>query len=103
MFTVTEAAQEQIKAYFKENEIKPVRVFLSSGCGGSHLLLALDEKRPSDAVYPFENFEFIVDKSLLEQARPMNIDFNERGFIINSRLELKSGCGGCGSSESCCG
>ena len=103
MFSVTPAAREQIEAYFKQNDIKPVRVFLTSGCGGSQLALALDGKRPSDATYACGDFEFIIEQGLLSRAQPMEIDFGPRGFIINSTLELQSGCGCCGSSDSCCG
>jgi hypothetical protein len=31
MFEVTPAAQEQIAAYFKDKEIKPIRLFLNQG------------------------------------------------------------------------
>lgn len=29
MFEVTEAAQQQIAAYFKDKEVKPIRIFLN--------------------------------------------------------------------------
>ena len=103
MFTVTQAAIEQIKAYFENNEIKPIRVFLSNGCGGSQLALALDEKRPADEAYPFDNFEFIIEKALLAQIQPIQIDFGEKGFIINSSLQPSCGCSGCGSTGNCGG
>jgi Fe-S cluster assembly iron-binding protein IscA len=102
MFTVSEAAQAQLIEYFKENELKPVRVFLANGCGGSHLTMALDEKRPMDAVYSFEGFEFVIEQALLDTAQPMEIDFGGQGFTISSQLQLGSGCGGCGSSDHCC-
>jgi Fe-S cluster assembly iron-binding protein IscA len=103
MFTVSEAAQAQLLSYFKENEVKPVRVFLTDGCGGGHLSMALDEKRPMDAIYAFEGFEFVIEQSLLDMAQPMEIDFNAQGFHISSQLQLGSGCSGCGSSDHCCG
>jgi iron-sulfur cluster assembly protein len=103
MFSVSEAAQAQLLDYFKDNEVKPVRVFLSNGCGGSHLSMALDEKRPMDAVYSFEGIEFVIEQALLDMAQPMAIDFGEQGFHISSQLELGSGCSGCGSSDHCCG
>lgn len=102
MFIVSEAAQTQLHNFFKENEVKPVRVFLANGCGGSHLSMALDEKRPMDAVYAFEGFEFVIEQTLLDMAQPMQIDFGEQGFKISSQLKLGSGCSGCGSSNQCC-
>lgn len=102
MLTLTESAQTQVLEYFKENEIKPVRVFLNSGCGGEQLALAVDDQQPDDTVHTFGELTFLVSKSLLEKARPISIDFGMEGFTIGSNLELTSGCGGCGSSGACC-
>ena len=35
MINVSRAAREQFKAYFNDKEIQPVRIFVTSGCGGS--------------------------------------------------------------------
>ncbi len=35
MIKVTKTAQEQVKSYFNDKELQPVRIFVSSGCGGS--------------------------------------------------------------------
>jgi hypothetical protein len=43
-----------------------------------------------------------VDHAFLAQAQPIEIDFAGHGFKVSSSLQLTSGCGGCGSSESCC-
>ena len=103
MLTVTEHAQEQIANYFKENELKPIRVFVSSGCGGRQIALALDAARPEDAVFEFAGVQYLVEKSFLAQAQPIEIDFAGHGFKVSSSLQLGGGgCNGCGSSESCC-
>ena len=103
MLTVTEHAQEQIANYFKENELKPIRVFVSSGCGGRQIALALDSARPEDAVFEFAGVQYLVEKSFLAQAQPIEIDFAGHGFKVSSSLQLGGGgCNGCGSSESCC-
>jgi len=103
MLNVTEHAQEQIANYFKDNELKPIRVFLSSGCGGRQIALALDAARPEDAVFEVAGVQYLVEKSFLAQAQPIEIDFAGHGFKISSSLQLGGGgCGGCGSSEGCC-
>jgi Fe-S cluster assembly iron-binding protein IscA len=102
MLTLTESAQAQVLDYFKENDIKPVRIFLNSGCGGEQLALAVDDQQPTDKVHKFGDLTFLVDQSLMEKAQPITIDFGMTGFVIDSKLELASGCGGCGSSSSCC-
>jgi len=102
MLKVTEKAQEQIALFFKENEVKPIRLFLNSGCGGSQIALALDRKQPEDETFEFAGIQFLVDKDFLSQAQPIEIDFTEQGFKVSSSLQLACGCSGCGSSDHCC-
>ena len=102
MLNVTEKAQEQIARYFEENDVKPIRVFLNNSCSGQQIALALDERRPDDATFEFSGIEYLVDNAFLAQAQPIEIDFAEYGFKVSSSIELSSGCGGCGSSGSCC-
>lgn len=102
MFTVTESAQKQIALYFEDNEIKPIRVFLSNGCGGPQIAMALDQQNPNDSAFEFDGVQFLVNKDLLAQAQPIEIDFTGHGFKITSSLELGQGCTGCGSSGQCC-
>ncbi len=102
MLNVTEKAQAQIADYFKENEIKPIRVFLTNGCGGRQIALALDAARPEDVIFEFAGIQYLVEKSFLAQAQPIEIDFAGHGFKVSSSLQPGGGCGGCGSSESCC-
>jgi iron-sulfur cluster assembly protein len=102
MLTVTESAKEQVLDYFKGNDIKPVRVFVNSGCSGEQLALAVDEKQPGDTVHSFEGLTFLVEQSLMEKAKTITIDFNMQGFTIDSKLELKQGgCSECASGGSC--
>lgn len=102
MLNVTEKAQEQIAKYFQENDIKPIRIFLNNSCSGQQIALALDERRPDDTTFEFAGIEYLVDNVFLAQAQPIEIDFAEYGFKVASSLQLTGGCGGCGSSESCC-
>ena len=103
MLNVTEKAQEQIARYFEENEVKPIRIFLTNGCGGQQIMLALDELRPTDTTFEFAGIQYLVEKEFLAQAQPIEIDFIGQGFKVTSSLQLGGGgCGGCGSSESCC-
>ena len=102
MLNVTEQAQEQIAKYFEENELKPIRIFLNNSCSGQQIALALDKKRPGDTTFEFAGIEYLVDNTFLAQAQPIEVDFAEYGFKVSSSLKLTSGCGGCGSSSSCC-
>jgi Fe-S cluster assembly iron-binding protein IscA len=102
MLTVTENAQKQIALFFEENASKPIRVFLSNGCGAPQIAMALDEARPDDRSFEFAGVQYLVDSAFLSQAQPIEIDFAANGFAISSSLELGSGCAGCGSSGQCC-
>ena len=104
MITVSPSAHEQVKAYFDDNgkDIQPVRIFVSDGCGGPKLAMALDTAKPDDQVISHGGIEYIMEAALLEQARPVEIDYSTMGFSIYSNLELGSGCDSCGSSGSCC-
>jgi hypothetical protein len=43
-----------------------------------------------------------MDRSLLDQARPVEVDYADMGFRISSNLELGGGCSSCGTAGSCC-
>lgn len=102
MINVTIPAQEQVRLYFEGKEIVPIRIFINSaGCGGPSLAMALDEKKERDAVFTFDDVEYIMDKDLLKKAGPVEVDFAGTGFRIESSLEPPAGCNGCGSG-SCC-
>ncbi len=103
MINVSKPAQEQIRMYFEGKEIAPIRIFLNSaGCGGPSLAMALDEKKETDAVFTFDDVEYIMDKDLLEKASPVDIDFAGTGFRLESGLELGGGCTGCSGGTCGC-
>lgn len=104
MVTVTQPAKAQLDSYFAENEKAPIRVFLASGgCSGPRLTLALDEPKDSDDVFQVDGYSIVVDKELLEKAKPLTIDFACAGFSVDSSLELGGGgCGGCSCSGGSC-
>jgi Fe-S cluster assembly iron-binding protein IscA len=66
--------------------------------------MALDEPKKEDEVFDEKGTKFIIDKDLLNQAKPINVDFIESpqgsGFKLTSGLAPAAG--GCGSSCSSC-
>lgn len=97
MLTLSQPAKDQLDAYFADKEKTPIRIFLTSGgCSGPQLALALDDPKDTDDVLEEGGYRFLVDKELLEQAKPLGVDFTDRGLSISSNLQL--GGGGC----SCC-
>ncbi|WP_020587201.1 IscA/HesB family protein [Desulfobacter curvatus] len=102
MINVSKPAQEQVRMYFEGKEIEPIRIFLNSaGCGGPSLAMALDEKKETDAVFTFDDVEYIMEKDLLEKASPVFIDFEGAGFRLESGLKPAGGCSGCCSGGTC--
>ncbi|MFH2092741.1 MAG: IscA/HesB family protein [Pseudomonadota bacterium] len=102
MISVTKTAQEQVKAYFDGRQVQPVRIFITSGCGGSKLAMALDEIKETDSVFTCDGVDYIMETTLLTQAQPVEVDYSGTGFKLNSNLDPGSGCSSCGSGGSCC-
>ena len=100
--TKLEIAPIQIARYFEDKGTQPIRVFLSSSCGGPQVGMALDNVRDDDTVFEIAGIQYLVNKTFLAQAQPIRIDFNNHGFIISSSIEQTGSCGGCGSSDACC-
>ena len=61
--------------------------------------MALDEPNDKDQVIELSGITYLVDAKLMEQARPIKVDFVEdghcSGFAITSTLAKPDGCGPC--------
>lgn len=102
MIQVTKEAQQQIKAYFENKTLKPIRIFLNNGCGGPQLAMAVDEKKDNDDSFEIDGIEYLMDSQLLKDAKPVEVSYSGTGFQLSSSLELSSACGSCGTHGSCC-
>lgn len=102
MFTVTDKASEAIKEYLKDrDENSVIRITMSMSCCGPALGMSLGEKNSEDEEFNEKGVKFIIDKKLLEQAQPINVDFIDSscgsGFKLTSAFTPAEGCG-----SSCC-
>ena len=103
MITVTEKANEKITEFLKaQKDQSYIRFFLSEGgCSGPSLGMALDEPSENDEIIKDNGVTYLIDKLLLEQAKPINVDFVETetgsGFSISSALPKGTGCSSCSS------
>jgi iron-sulfur cluster assembly protein len=64
--------------------------------------MALDEPKEDDEVFKQDGITFLVNKTLLEEAKPINVDFI--GAPVGGGFKITSGLastGGCGSSCGC--
>jgi len=62
--------------------------------------MALDEPKNDDEVIEEKGTKFVIDKELLIQAQPINVDFitspQGAGFKLTSNLAAaEGGCGSC--------
>ena len=103
MLTVTEKANEKITDFLKaQKDLSCIRFFLSEGgCSGPSLGMAFDEPSENDEIIKDNGVTYLIDKMLLEQAKPITIDFIESetgsGFSISSSLPKGDGCSSCSS------
>jgi iron-sulfur cluster assembly accessory protein len=101
MLTVTDKAAEVIADFLKDKkEGASIRLFLNMGCSGPSLGMALDENRSDeDEVISAGGTTFVIEKELLNQVKPINIDFittpQGAGFKLTSSLPEGGGCGSC--------
>ncbi len=59
--------------------------------------MALDEPQDNDVTYTDHGIMFAIEKDLLEQVKPIRVDFVESaegsGFTLASNLQAGGGCG----------
>ncbi len=64
--------------------------------------MALDEQADGDIVVEEKGITFLIDKVLLEEVKPIRVDFitapSGSGFQLSSSLPPGEGCGGSCSS-----
>jgi Fe-S cluster assembly iron-binding protein IscA len=60
--------------------------------------MALDESNENDEVFESGGFTFLVEKKLLQDAKPIVVDYvispGGEGFVISSGMKKASDCGG---------
>ena len=86
MINLTDPAKTQIDDYFQGRAPSPIRIFLNSGgWGGPSLAMALDEPKDTDEKFDIKGLQFVVDKSFMEKAEKINIDFNKTYVMVCQR------------------
>jgi len=60
--------------------------------------MALDESQEKDLVFTDRDIQFLIDKDLFEEVKPIRVDFVDSfrgsGFKLTSSLAAGAGCGG---------
>lgn len=92
MFEVSETALKEIGRFLEGREgIQSIRILLTQGgWKGPHLVMALDEPREEDEVLTEKGVTFLIEKTLFERVKPINIDYihsaRGSGFMMKSNL-----------------
>jgi len=72
---------------------------VSGGCAGTSLDLFFGKATDADIRLNHDNIDFIIDKALYEQAKPVFVDYSDNpvtpGFIVSSGLDSGAACAGC--------
>jgi len=59
--------------------------------------MALDESQEKDMIFMDRDIQYLIDKSLFEEVKPIRVDFIESfggsGFKLTSSLAANAGCG----------
>jgi iron-sulfur cluster assembly protein len=102
MINVTDTAVRQLRVLLKEKAgaaQKGLRVqIVKGGCSGLNYEMALDEKKPGDAVVERDGMEFYIDSESAGYLSDATLDFRDGltavGFqIVNPNAARTCGCG----------
>ena len=110
MFEVSEEAAEKIKQFLAEREgLKSIRVLMTEGgWRGPYLVMALDEQKQEDEVFIDRGVTFLVEKTLFERVKPIQIGYTHStlgaGYTLKSELmkDMKGVDVGCHDISSSC-
>ncbi len=93
MFEVTQEASDRIKQFLggQGDNPRPIRILVTDGgWRGAYLVMAQDDKKEDDEVLTDRGVTFLVEKKLLERAKPIRIDYVNSilgsGYILDSQL-----------------
>ena len=104
MLTLSESAVKELKEFFTDREMSPIRIYLApGGCGGPRLALALDAPGADDEVVELDGFTFCINSDLFTQTGEVSVDVTHMGFAVDSANPMGGGggCRGCVASGGC--
>ncbi len=100
-FEINKEASRFLSEILREKRFKcPIRLELSQGaCSWLSFGLSLSKKMVNDAVFRSGGLTFLIDKALLQEAKPIRIDYapepSGAKFSVVSNMWLTASCWGC--------
>lgn len=95
MFEITDKAAEKVKEFLEgREEPRSVRILVTDGgWRGPYLVMALDGQKENDQVFTEKGATYLIDKALLDRAKPIEIDYvlsdMGGGYVLKSELLTK--------------
>lgn len=103
LLEVTPAATEKINAFFSGRKVKPIRIYLNDAfCVSSGLSLSMEAPGEDDVEIVVGEYQYYIDRKLLNRVSPIKVDFTSTGFKFHSRIDLGPQCPGCGEEGAFC-
>ena len=99
MFEVTEKARQELKTFFADREVQPLRIFLKTNtCGGPRLVVGVAEQSDGDRVFVIDGLTYVIENSFFEKIQPITVDYCNNSFTVSAAVSFGDGCPGCGST-----
>jgi len=99
MFEVSVQAQQELKAFFADRDVQPLRVFLKTNtCGGPRLVVGVDEQRDGDEIFVVDGLTYVIERGFFDEIKPVAVDFQDKSFTVNAAVSFGDGCSGCDST-----
>jgi Fe-S cluster assembly iron-binding protein IscA len=96
MFEVTASARQELKTFFIDKGIQPLRIFLKTNtCGGPRLVVGIDEQRDGDRVFEIDGLTYVIEHGFFEEIKPLTVDFSNNNFTVSAAVSFGEGCSGC--------
>ncbi len=99
MFEVTESARQELKTFFKDKDVQPLRIFLKTNtCGGPRLVVGIDEQRDGDRTFEIDGLTYVIEHGFFEEIKPVSVDFCNNNFTVSAAVSFGDGCSGCATT-----
>ncbi|MDZ7832662.1 MAG: hypothetical protein U5L07_12985 [Desulfobacterales bacterium] len=101
MFEISPKAKKKIDQILNDRQPEgAIRLMpVSGGCAGTSIDLFFDKATDADVRLDHDNIDFIIDKAVYEQAKPIFVDYSDNpvtpGFTVSSSLDNGAACAGC--------
>lgn len=99
MIEISLNAQKELDEFFKNQEKKPIRLYLAPGEQSSRLEFLLDTPIAGDDVITVQNYTFCINAELLQKCGSIFIDVREDTFIATPQIPFPKRSASCSASS----